>query len=237
MMTDSFNPETCMVLINLIDFQYDWLSPFDPAKTEKRDFTLVDGKKVVVPLMRQQLRCRYYDDESVQCILLPYDNQDLAMLFVLPKDMNQWDETTNLFSQSTMARYQEEMILETVDCLIPKYEWHGTVDLKPVFEQLGVKSAFDREKADFSGIVDDNHLFVNQVIQNISFEIDESGTQATASTAAIFAPKSATGAATQVMNFHADRPFFFAVIDIKSNIYLFEGRCMNPESHNPHEEK
>lgn len=228
-LTDGFDPETRMTIINVTDFRCDWLSPFDPALTERHDFTLLNGEKTVVPQMRQRLRCFYHEDETVQCIQLPYVMDEMVMLFVLPKNSKAWNEPGDFFSQTSISRYREEMILETVDCRLPKFAWHGTMELKPIFEQLGIKAAFEQENADFSGMTDQGCLFVDHAIQKIAIEIDESGTQATAATAAVFAPKSPANATVEVMEFHADRPFGFGVFDMKNGVCLFMGRCMNPE--------
>lgn len=226
--TNGFSPETCMVLLNVINFRCDWLSPFDPEKTKEGEFTLFNGEKVLIPMMRQQLRCRFYDDEFRRCILLPYARDDLGMLIILPNDRESWNEINDWTSSAAVKHCQENMVFETVDCMIPKFALNSRIDMKPIFEQLGVQEAFDRKKADFSAISNAGRLSVDQLLQNVGIEVDESGTEAVAASVAVFAPKSPPQSKMEVMTFHADRPFQFAVVDMKNKICLFAGRYAAP---------
>ena len=227
--TDGFAPETQMVLINAIYFCCDWLTAFDPANTKNCDFTTTTDEKIAVPMMRRQMRCPYFEDDAVVCVLLPYTQENLGMIFVLPKKAEDWNKSETVSSQSNIARWRKDMTLETVDCLIPKFRIESSIDLKPVFGQLGVQCAFDREKADFSGITDTRRLFVDEVVQKVTLEIGESGTEATAATTAVFAPKAPPNAMIEVVRFHADRPFYFAVVDKEKGTLIFTGRYVNPK--------
>jgi len=227
--TDGFAPETRMVVVNAIDFCCNWCTAFDPANTKNRNFILANGEKIPVPMMQQQMRIPYFEDEEVTCILLPYTQKNLGMILVLPK--NTIDENTPIhnFSLVKVTRWQKQMVLETVDCLIPKFRMESSFDLKPVFGQLGVTRAFDQDKADFSGItVGGNNLFISKAVQKITLEIGETGTEAAAATAAIFVPKSPMNMINKVMHFHANRPFYFAVMDIDKGTFLFVGRYVAP---------
>ncbi len=107
---------------------------------------------------------------------------------------------------------------------MPKFTIPGaTVELGAALAALGMVDAFDASKADFSAMVSNQAVYVSHVVHQAYVRVDESGTEAAAATAtsisfATSAPPSLT----------IDRPFFFFIRDIPTNMLLFVGRVMDP---------
>ena len=64
---------------------------------------------------------------------------------------------------------------------LPRFTTRQSVDLIPVLRSLGIISAFD-DTADFSGMDGTTNLFLGSVLQRTFVQVNEAGSEATAST-------------------------------------------------------
>jgi serpin B len=92
---------------------------------------------------------------------------------------------------------------------------------------LGVRDAFDPDRADFSAMTNDRQLYLSAVVHEAFVHVDERGTIAAAATGGI---ASAT-AAKVVTPLSIDKPFLFAVRDRATGAIVFLGRVDDPRSH------
>ena len=98
---------------------------------------------------------------------------------------------------------------------------------------LGVRAAFSPDHADFSAMRDakaalDVPFWIGEVIHRATIEMDESGTEASAATAAVMMLGCAAEPPEPV-SLTFDRPFFFAVRH-RSGTPLFVGRVVEPRA-------
>ena len=91
---------------------------------------------------------------------------------------------------------------------------------------MGMVSAFEAEKADFSGMTSGQELYISEVIHEATIDVSELGTEASAASAVIAARPSAAG--TRKKEFRVDRPFLYLIRDRESGSILFMGRMINP---------
>ena len=78
---------TRLVLTNAIYFKSAWEHPFTPALTKPADFH-TGGAKVKVPMMHTTAFFGYAETETFQVASLPYKNNALSMVVVLPKKVD-----------------------------------------------------------------------------------------------------------------------------------------------------
>jgi serpin B len=103
-----------------------------------------------------------------------------------------------------------------------------------VFKQLGLSEAFDVRRANFSGMtgrpVSEGSLTIDEIVHRAVIDVMEDGTEATAATAVIVAPKSAPGQPKpeQPEPFRVDHPFLYFIADRTTGAVLFEGRIVDP---------
>jgi serpin B len=110
---------------------------------------------------------------------------------------------------------------------MPRFRIEQSATLAQVLQAMGMKLAFDADKADFSGMCTAEPLYIGQVLHKAFVRVDEEGTEAAAATATIMA----AGAAMipeQPIRVQIDRPFVFVIRDQKTGEILFMGRVMNP---------
>ncbi len=100
--------------------------------------------------------------------------------------------------------------------------------LGTTLKALGMPTAFERSKADFSGMDGDRNLFIGSVIHKAFVDVNEEGTEAAAATAIVFSAGSAPPKPRPKPVFRADHPFLFLIRDMETGSLLFLGRVTNP---------
>ena len=80
--------------------------------------------------------------------------------------------------------------------------------------------------ANLKGIAPDDNLVVSQVLHEANVEIDEEGSVASAATGIFFEVTSFVP--TDNLDFIADHPFLFFILDRANKVPLFAGKVVNP---------
>lgn len=217
---------TRLVLTNAIYFKGTWIRPFAPEQTKNQPFTVTPILKIDVPMMHQEGAAGYGELDNLQVLELPYVGEQIAMVILLPKKVDGLAELEQQLTPKNLADWLSSIRYESLPMSIwlPKFKLESAIKLKPVLSSMGMPLAFDEDAADFSGINGKNNLFLQNVIHKTFVDVDEFGTEAAASTAAVFGTR---GGAHRVI-FRADHPFVFLIWDKHSGSILFLGRMMNP---------
>src|SRR5260221_1948836 len=180
----ALNPATRMVLVNAIYFKADWLSQFDANDTSDSPFHLLDGTDVTVKMMSQGMSAPYYAGNGYQAVELPYAGDTAAMDIFVPDagNFDAFESTLNadVFS-TTLTNLQSSSLMLS----LPKFTFESEFNLSATLKSMGMTSAFDSDKADFSGMTAKNDLFISDVIHKAFVAVDEKGTEAAAATAVI----------------------------------------------------
>jgi serpin B len=79
------NSMTRLVLTNAIYFKGNWARQFKEDRTKDAPFTLANGRKVDVAMMNQTTEFNYMETEDFQALELPYVDDELSMIILLPK--------------------------------------------------------------------------------------------------------------------------------------------------------
>ena len=78
-----------MILLNAVYFKSDWESKFKAKLTQLKDFKNSNGETVKVKTMYQEYgSINYYGDDKIQIIELPYEDNHLSMVIILPNKNN-----------------------------------------------------------------------------------------------------------------------------------------------------
>lgn len=112
---------------------------------------------------------------------------------------------------------------EDVDIQLPKFAFEAQYDLKkPLSDWIHpMDIIFDGNRADFSGINGHKGLFVSKVLHKAKIVVDEEGTEAAAATEVEAIPESMVY--PEPIQFNADHPFLFYIVDKISLEMLFIG--------------
>ena len=222
----AINELTRLVLANAIYFNGSWLYPFDAKNTSQQPFKLLDGPEVTVELMKLSGKSLAYDKgENFQAVSLPYLSTDFNMVIVLP-DAGKFQEFENQFSPEALKTIINEMKFVKVDLSMPKFDFESTLNANNALKALGMEEAFDVEKADFSGITQEDELMITDVLHKTTITVDEAGTEAAAASAVIVGVRSYNPEDPIVLVI--DRPFQFFIMHKPTNAILFMGKVMQP---------
>lgn len=222
---NAVTPDTKMVLVNAIYFKADWLDPFDADDTYDGTFKLLDGSEVTVPMMGMYSSIAYTGREGFAVAELPYAGGTIVMDLLVP-DEGQFEEVESQLNDAFLKDALSNLQPLQLSLRLPKFKYESAFSLSDTLAGLGMPLAFDDGQADFSGMTDQQDLFIGNVIHKAFVAVDEKGTEAAAATAVIM--EGAT--AMQPDNtLYIDRPFLFFIRDVETGQILFVGRVLNPE--------
>jgi serpin B len=220
---NTISNDTKLVITNAIYFKGDWEDQFDKKETEEQDFHIDDNETVQVPMMKKtDGEYRYYEDDAVQVIEMPYKGEEVLMTVILPRENNLSVIEENITLEDIEVR-KTKAYKQEVDVYFPKFELETDYSLKNYLEALGMTRSFN-DKADFSGINGARTLFIGRVVHSAYITVDEEGTEAAAATGVEMLEMSMPEGKKE---FRADHPFIFIIQEKNGNI-LFMGRVVNP---------
>jgi serpin B len=220
------NSKTRLVLTNAIYFKGNWTRQFKEDKTKDAPFTLADGQKIDIPMMNQKAEFSYMETNAFQALEMPYVEQELSMVILLPKKFDALDEFEKTLTQDNLTQWLTKIHKRDVVVFVPKFKMTSQFSLASVLQSMGMTDAFSSD-ANFSGMDGKRDLFISAVIHKAYVEVNEEGTEAAAATGVVMRLTS-IGPPTPV--FRADHPFLFLIRDNLTGSILFIGRVANPKA-------
>lgn len=229
---DKLDPLSVCVLLNAVYFKAEWDRQFNASLTREGDFHLADGGIAKVPFMQVDAPFRMVSAHAFEAIALPYKGSRLAMVIMLPMaGAGAYPLPGGLSAESFEAILAglRDAEAEPVRLRMPRFKIEADLDLVADFQALGLRLAFDADRADFTGITESSEetdrLHITQLRHKTFIEVSEAGTEAAAATAVEFGIRSARPASRP---FDIDRPFLFYLVDEQTKTVLFMGRVMDP---------
>ena len=215
-----------MVLTNALYFAADWEITFDPADTAAEYFYTQTGT-ATVDMMYRQGAARLAEDDAVQVLELPYKNDELSMLIVLPHEVDGLNAVESSLTPEQINGWVEDLEeWESLDIWLPKFSLDQGFSAVEMLQAMGMHDAFG-SGADFSGMVDDGAggLSISSVRHQAFITVSEEGTEAGAATSVEM-----TDSGGEPTVFLADHPFVFLLRDRYTGSILFMGRYANPDA-------
>ena len=217
--------QTRLVLTNAVYLLAQWSEMFDPRATKDEPFFLTSVAQVQTRTMHQKERHNYFEDEKVQVIALGYLGTELSMMIVLPRERNGLATIEKTLSADKLDKWTSGLKRQQVQLALPRFKVEAEFELSQALSQMGMPLAFT-EKADFSGITNDEPLMLSAVLHKTYVDVNEKGTEAAAATAAVMKATSMPHEEEPVV-FRADHPFIFLIRDEQGTV-LFIGRLAKP---------
>ncbi len=222
----SVTTDTRLILVNAIYFKGDWLHAFEKWKTADEPFWITPEVSTNMPMMTMKPeRFSYMENESFQCLELPYQGEEVSMLIILPKEKDGLTCIEARLSSDALTDWTGALRKEEIEVHLPLFKVESQFDsMAKTLAALGMTDAFNPALADFSGI-SAQPLFISDVIHKAFVQVDEEGTEAAAATGIIMRT---TSVPVPPKVFRADHPFLFLIRRNASGTVLFMGRVFCP---------
>jgi serpin B len=218
---------TRLVISNAIYFKGKWEVEFEKSDTYEEEFHLSKDNTVNVDTMHlsgKDARFNYFLGEDFQMLELPYKDDEVSMIIILPESIENFSLDYDKFN-SARFNYQNAILS------LPKFKFETKYLLNSEFKEMGMPTAFNDTQADFSGIHEPKRpsekLYISKVIHQAFIDVNEEGTEAAAATLILMAD-TAAAIPMEPIEFKVDKPFMFVIKHKESNEILFMGKVMDP---------
>ena len=149
----------------------------------------------------------------------------MACVILLPKSA----ENLPLIEGLLQGKFQEwlgSLTPQLVDLQLPKFSISQRMNLNETLKKLGMEIPFTAQ-ANFAGIDGKLDLYLDKVITETFFALDEAGVIAAAATAASIGV-TALPPVTPSHSFIANHPFLFFIVDLNSSEVVIMGNFTTP---------
>ncbi|KAF8732809.1 hypothetical protein HU200_015149 [Digitaria exilis] len=242
---------TRLVLVNAVYFKGKWERPFASRRTKKDKFFLLGGGAVDTPLMRGSGTHLIAVHDGFKVLKLPYQqapplgdrrrrgppdpNAEYSMWVFLPDARDGlWSLVDEIASSVNFLRiHLPKRKVNVRDFRLPKFKMSFSGELTGVLRELGLEATLDPEPLrapDLSDMAESAApLSIDCVHHRAVIEVNEEGTEAAAVTG-MYAMAATAPPQTrrETVDFVADHPFAFFVMEEVSGAVVFAGCVLDP---------
>jgi len=226
---DLLNPSTIdnatrLVLVNALYFKGAWKKQFKKEQNTKDKFQVAKRDFIEADFMNTSVNTWYYQDNYAEIIDIPYSDDDYSLMIIVPKSYRKLKKLEKKLDQEYYNNYINHKEKKQIKLSIPKFNIKSDYDLGETLVKMGLKDAFTGN-ADFSGITEQEKLYISQAIHKATIEINEEGTEAAAATAVVMRKMSVM---LDNVELKVDRPFIYILRNNQTNCIYFIGKVVNP---------
>lgn len=211
-------------VINAIYFNGKWTSKFSKSETKSDVFRNIDGTESDADFMNQTSDLLGYFDDNIEAVELTYGSGNYSMLVIKPAEGKTFDEMKNSIDQEYLDNMMASPAYLTynLQVSIPKFKTYSDLELTKAIGNIGFENILAGE---FNSIIKSNsHLNISSLLQAVTIEVNEEGTEAASATQA--------GMTTSPGVFpHApvvfNSPFIYLIRERSTNTVFFIGQVMN----------
>ncbi len=225
---DRVDPRAILFLINAIYFKGNWTKQFDKQQTRPRPFTLPSGQQRQHLMMTQSGKYRYHESREFQAISLPYGDERLSMYIFLPAQQSNLNAFLKTLSAKQWIAWMRQFHETDGTITLPRFKLEYETTLNDMLKKLGMPSAFDSRRADFSAMADAKPIYIDEVKHKTFVEVNEEGTEAAAVTS--IGMRLASFMPSKPFTMLVDRPFVCTIVDNQTGMPLFLGAIVEPRA-------
>ncbi|WP_068468013.1 serpin family protein [Candidatus Protochlamydia phocaeensis] len=220
-----------LVLTTAIYMKGAWMHPFDLWQTSRAPFYTRDQYTTQVEMMHSIASYRTWVSPHFTLIEIPYEAQEsgiqLAMIILLPTEASGWQNLEPELNADNWQKWRGGLRPQQLRLGLPRFRIEEKLDLNPLAQALGIKQIFTPQ-ADYSDILEDKRVFLNKAVHKTLIHVDEKGTDAIGAPRIKANQKARPGEGENLQEISIDRPFYFFIIDQKTQLILFMGRVLRP---------
>ncbi|KAF8711589.1 hypothetical protein HU200_029040 [Digitaria exilis] len=219
----SINHNTRLAVTSALYFKGKWATPFHRFSTLTRKFRRLDGTAVDADLMRS------LEDHQFIGVHDGFKVSRYSMVVLLP------DADDGLWSLEDRVASSPGFLQEHLPFLVPRFKVSFTSGgMREALQSIGIEAMFSPRRAELPDILEEDDagepLFVGDVLHKAVMEVNEQGTEAAAATAILLIGSSGgpPDRRRRGVDFVADHPFVFFIVEEVSGAILFAGHVLDP---------
>ena len=220
-----------LALVNALHVKAAWAEGFDDYRTVDAPFTRDDGTTEPVPLMsRRDDLPLIVERDGTEAVRLAHVGGRLAFTAILPPEGTTLAEFDRGLIPRHLATLLTGGLVRSARIFLPRFRIEAIGEVGGAVRATGVRRAFTGA-AEFGPMTAEDAgppLRIGAVTHAAVIEVDEGGTEAAAATVVRMTRGSAGPRTPPPYVFRADRPFLFALHDVKTGAVLFLGRYAGP---------
>lgn len=222
---DRIEPDTIMYLINAIAFDAEWNEKYEKNNISDGTFKAENGQKKQAKMM-SSTEGKYIETSDAQGFIKDYKDGKYSFVALLPNEGIGIDDYVESLKYNELLEEVNNPESTQVHAYVPKFSCEYSVSLKKILGEMGMVSAFDSVKADFSALGEsaNGNIFIGDVIHKTYISVDESGTKAGAATVVEMRNGSAP---LEPKIVRLDRPFVYMIMDNSTGLPIFIGAVRN----------
>jgi len=217
------------ILATEVHFKSRWVEPFSPAETHSAEFTLLSGTKKQVQMMpRHLVGSQYLKGPNFQAVKLPF--YDAAMVVVLPDEDSTLQTFVDSLTPDAWQTWESQFSEHDGYLELPRFEIKQERNSTAVLEQMGLKLPFSDLTTFIPLVGSKEGAMLTRVQEGISIKVDETGAEITSYALGVGAVVGICGNCQPTIPFRmiVNRPFFFWIVDTRTNQTLYMGTIVEP---------
>jgi serpin B len=211
-----------LVLANALYFKASWQKSFSKGSTKQDTFYRNGQTEQTVQFMHETATLRHASNDDVAALELPYDDQDLGMLIVLPNSRDGMRDLEQKLTGEQLRDIVSHLEQKQVQVQLPKFQVRSHVNLKQLLTKMGLQSLFS-QSADFSRM-SDTPLKIDSGVHEAYISVDENGTEGAAATGFAVQNRALPMLPPESTTFKVDHPFLYAVVHKQTGAIVFLGK-------------
>ncbi len=231
-------PDTVMAIVNALAIDMEWEYRFE-KELPNQMFTLENGDRIPTTFLYGNFYSgtdyKYFKEVGLTGIdigLEQYGDTKLDLLVLMPDE--KLDSFISGFDSAKFEEVNSKLLTisengyDELNVYIPKFEYDYSIKFQEELIELGIKDAFDSEKADFSEMTDAvEGVHVSKAIHKAKIEVSLEGLKAAAATAFMMDKNASMPLEQNVDTVRIDKPFMYIIKDSSNNAVWFVGTVYN----------
>lgn len=221
---DFVDHSTVMILLNALSLDAKWKEPYTENCVRDGYFTNFKGGSEKVEYMYSS-ESEYIETDNAKGFVKRYAGDNFAFVALLPNEGVNFDSYVSSLGGTEFLKAMESRRQTKVNTQMPKFKCEYNATLVDTLQSMGIKTAFNSQKADFSslGQSQSGNIYISNVVHKTFIEVGEEGTKAAAITAVMMDATASAMPTEEPKEVRLTRPFVYAIIDTQTNLPIFIG--------------
>ena len=222
-------------LENNFSIEAEWKKAFKEIPHETEFFTLKDGNKVETAFIEQSNiyggnENLYYKSKDFHAVRIPMKDEQLCLEVYLPYKKEGLEPMLEQLDGAQLQAIADQFeSVAAMQVILPKFKLEEKFKLNDALQTLGLTSLFEFSEDFRPAFASEVPLKIQEVRQEVTFELDEMGLKAGAKTVV-----SGVGGASVLVTlpyvlFEANQPFLYLIREKQTKKLLFLGLYEEPD--------